>query len=1102
MMASMKIRLSHGVVASGLSAWAPGRSGPVPVADEPDLPLGDAIALGPAGATEEQVRRSVDELARLVAAGGTVAAGAGVDLGSGFRSARLAGARGDQRDAVLAALRVLGVEQAGRLGDRAGYLVALFGPAATKRVGAAAAQAIADGRWAAVQLASAASDVLGPEQLERVLALRPPEGSDFVQGPASSLAGHLRRVLGPLPGPRRLELLLDLWARVEERHAGLARRERLLATQSRRNRVEDLRQRRRHDDDELILSMLRATTAGSEPSLADAARWTPPRYYWHNRLGLLMQDALAATALLRTAVAVADHGLEDGLARSAALLGAAEALLPAWAVAAAVRKVPGLTGLPARPGAYVRDIHRRLSGDRPRDHRFAGFVRPRLACARDFALVIIDSVGELLDESPGVRDGVLRSWASPELRRWRTTAGYSPVRPPAAWEGIPSWTPRLLGDEEALSRRLAARPGQGSQDVEVVGDMLWYADLVDALAALYGHSAARGPLGTGFPWLDHDPPPPAEPLSPRLESVTLAVSGAAQLVALGASPPPHVRTWADFTGGLLAGTSIAEAITGEFQVPAPLAAMDATIIAGTSLTLRVARNARTLAEWSDYMGNCIAGQDYVDLARAGRSVLTGLYDKNGVLIVNAELVPRRPAVRGWRVGQIAARFNHAPDEATERRFHEWAEALPAAAVAETVPARPDEAPPSRTARRRPVPRLVEDAGPALAALARRAWQDEADGEVPGAFAALAGTAPDAALARLRRLRPGALADACSRALEAGTVTLHGLWAASGVRPLAAAVAALDPALRDRFGQLSLLFGEPPMPKSLRRLVRLPMIADAYALDLAGRGVRGAIGSLALRDDPVIARALAGRAAEPLLCALTLLITCRAPGIDLVTVAPPRAVTVPGYPATALNDEAGPWQRALPCARELGAETSALWEEISERGLRVPASWLAGDGWTALWARATGRSHKKGPIQRRALIPAAPATAGRYMKLKYGRCRRAAYNGSGTGKAPYKVTSSDAGLAHQGRCARASRICRCYPFSAGEKGRSSNRQPGQDFGGESPAASVMVRWQVVRSVVETLIRFRILVIAVAVAIMVAGVAILPRMSRTSSRSPHR
>src|SRR5262245_48574816 len=134
MMAPMKIRLAGGVVASGLSAWIP-RPGPVRLLDEADAPPGAAVALGPDGATDEQVRRAVAELTGLVKAGGVAAAGAGVDLGSGFRSARLAGARGDQRDAVLAALRVLRVENADRMGGRTGFLVALFGPRVTKRVG-------------------------------------------------------------------------------------------------------------------------------------------------------------------------------------------------------------------------------------------------------------------------------------------------------------------------------------------------------------------------------------------------------------------------------------------------------------------------------------------------------------------------------------------------------------------------------------------------------------------------------------------------------------------------------------------------------------------------------------------------------------------------------------------------------------------------------------------------------------------------------------------------------------------------------------------------------------------------------------------------------
>ncbi|MGP4028889.1 hypothetical protein [Actinomadura sp. 3N407] len=941
-------------MASGLGAWVARPAGPARLPDEADARPGEAVALGPEDAAEGDVEHAVAELARLVAAGRAVAAGAGVDLGAGFRSARLDGARGDHRDAVLAALRVVGLHDAGRLGDRTGFLVALFGPAVTKRVGAAAGRAVEEGRWAALHLAVAASDVLGPEQLERVLALEAPENVDVVPGGLPSVLGlYLRQVLEPVPRPRRLDLILDLWGRVLDHHAALARRKRRLATQSSRDRVPDLRARRRHYEDEWILNLLR-TSLGTvrDPSLADAARWTPDERYWRDRLQLIVQDALGATALLRTAVAVADHGLRDGLDRSEALVRAAAAQVDDMTAAHSARRVPGLTGIPARPAAHVREIHRRLSGGAPRDAGFAAYLRPRLTSARAYAVVIIEDVERLMDEMLGVRDETLRAWAATGLRDWREAVGYE--RPPAGWAGIPPWSGPLLRDTDPLHARPAGPDGPAT--VEMVGDLLWYADLVDALARLHGHDRARGTPGTGAPWFDHDPEPVAEPLAPRLDSITLAVSGAAQLVALGGVPPRGARTWPALTGGLMSGTAIAEALTGEFAVPAPLLARDGTALTGAGVRVKVARNARDLAEWADYMGNCIAGPAYVEGARSGRTGLVGLYDKDGMPVVNAELFPLRPSSRGWRVSEIAARFNIDPDEELERRFREWVAAIPGAVTEETVRV-PDEPAPVRPARRRAAPRLVEDAGPALGTLARRAWEETGPG-VLDVFAAVAATPPDAALVRLRRLGAAQLTSAVRRALDAGTVDLLGLWTATENRPLAAALDALDPALRDRFDRLPLLLDEPPLPKTLRRLIRLPAIADAYNLDLAGRRTRRAIGRLAVQDDPVIARALARRATEPLLCALIVAVHCdaSAAGTDLVPVTAPRRIRVPGYPATTLKDEDGPWRRALPAARELGADTAAFWDEIAAHGLRVPASWLASGGWTALWARA--HSHRR------------------------------------------------------------------------------------------------------------------------------------------------
>ncbi|MFI0368966.1 hypothetical protein ACH35V_13870 [Actinomadura sp. 1N219] len=944
----MKIRLAGGVVASGRCAWAARPAGPVRLPDGTAARPGEPVALGPDDASGQDVEHAVTELARLVRAGGAVAAGAGVDLGGGFRSARLDGARGDQRDAVLAALRVIGLDNAHKLGDRAGYLVALFGPAVTKRVGAAAARAVGEGRWAALHLAVAASDVLGPEQLERVLALEAPEDADLIPGGQPSVLGqHLRQVFRDVPRPRRLDLILDLWARVLQHHEGVARRKRRLATQSNRDRVPDLRKRRTHFEDEQILWRVRHALGVAEPSLADAARWVPDEHYWRRRLNWIIDDALGATALLRTAVAVADHGLEDGLERSARVIAAAAAEVDDLHATASARRVPGLTGLPARPAAYVRDIHRKLSGGKPRDARFAAYVRPRLSCARAFALLIIEDVGLAMRELRGPSAEYLRQWAATGLHSWRQAAGYA--RPPAEWAGIPPWTGPLLENAAPLHERLTS--GQDPAAVEMAGDLLWYADLVDALARLHGHERAQATPGTGEPWFEHDPEPVSERLAPRLDSVTLAVSGAAQLVALGGVPPRGARSWTGLTAGLLAGTAIAEALTGDFAVPAALLERDGTAVPGASVRFRIARSARDLSEWSEYMGNCIAGPVYLDDARSGRSGLAGLYDKHGLLVANAELLPLRPASRGWRVSEIAARFNDDPDEELERRFRDWVAAIPGPVKTEPVQVS-EELPPVRPApRRRAAPRLVEDVGPVLGPLAERAWRETAP-EVLGVFAALAATPPDAALVRLRRLGVERLTGAVRRALESGAVDLVGLWTATGSRPLGTALDTLDPALRDRFDQLPLLLGEPPLPKALRRLVKLPAIADAYALDLAGRRARLAIGVLAVQDDPALAAAVARRTTAPLLCALTVAVTCAAPETELATVTAPRSVRVPGFPATALDDDDGPWRRrALAVARELGADTTRFWDEIAAHGLRVPASWLPPGGWTALWARA-------------------------------------------------------------------------------------------------------------------------------------------------------
>ncbi|WP_165966930.1 hypothetical protein, partial [Actinomadura sp. 7K507] len=70
----MSIRLAWGVVASGRCAWAARPAGPARLPDDAGGRPGEAVALGPEDAAEEDVEHAVAELARLVAAGGVVAA--------------------------------------------------------------------------------------------------------------------------------------------------------------------------------------------------------------------------------------------------------------------------------------------------------------------------------------------------------------------------------------------------------------------------------------------------------------------------------------------------------------------------------------------------------------------------------------------------------------------------------------------------------------------------------------------------------------------------------------------------------------------------------------------------------------------------------------------------------------------------------------------------------------------------------------------------------------------------------------------------------------------------------------------------------------------
>ncbi|MFI6866777.1 hypothetical protein [Nocardia sp. NPDC050406] len=950
----MAVRLAWGVVAErDRRAWLLA-DGQVVDARDRELPDGAAVVLGPPDASDERVGAARAELSALIEAGGVVIAGAGVDVGDGFTSARLPGASGDRRDAVLAALRVLGVEGAERLGDRAATLVALFGVTATKPVGAAAEAAMRENRWAAVHLASAAADLLGPEQLERVLALRAPEGVDPVpSGAPSELAANLRHVLERYSGRRRLDLVLDVWEQVCARGTTLQRQRRLLARQD-LTVLEGLRERYRRHDDDLATEHVRAWHGYQQPTVTELARFVPKwPNFWQYAVLKVIEDAVAATVLLRLAMAVEEYGVEGGLARMRTRVAAASSMVKKSAVQAAQRPVDGLLALPARPIVHIRELDMRTRHQHPRDARFEQAVRERLATALPYALVVHEATHTLLCKAlPG--EFLPPRWDFPSLRGWRSAAGYTAVRPPETWQQQPVVRGHGLGS-------LAARREEDPAAEEDASDLLWYADLADAIAQVRGlpHAEIRHTWQTIHFDPDQSPPAP-DPLTPQPDSIPLAVAGTAQLLSLGAQAPARCRSWAELCAALMTSGAVAEALTSEFQVPETILATDGSRLPDTTARIEIARTARQLAQWSDYMGNCIAAPWYQNAACEGRSVLVALRDVDGTLLVNAEL---RATTVGWRVNEIRARFNADPDPALAKAFrhyvHSWQWPAPDSADNHE----PTE-PPAPPVHRGPTRSVLRDIGPRLRELSRESFS-HMDSALAALTALAAGGEADSStnsalrvrdprvLTALRRATAEELTRLCVEALAARRVTLPELWSATAARPMAAAVEALTPAVRERYPRLRQLVEDAPIAsKSLRLLVKDPDLAPSRSMDVVALRLRRTLARLALDGDPALSRALVRDPRTDLLCPLILAVTCASPKYTAtVAITRPRETTVPGFPVSSLSDPAGPWQRAWPAAAEIGFEPELFWGQVADTGLLAPAEWLSAGGWPALWRRA-------------------------------------------------------------------------------------------------------------------------------------------------------
>jgi len=660
---------------------------------------------------------------------------------------------------------------------------------------------------------------------------------------------------------------------------------------------------------------------------------------------------------VRTLIAMTEDGAVEGLRSCHDQIATASFLITDEGVARARSRVSGMIGIPARPGVYLRELAT-VNPDAVSDRRVKSFVDQRLARALDYARVVWRYLDVLLSDACDTeRPEIAEGWDCGHLRQWRRVAGFSPVRPPGQWR-----QPPMLAARPDLAQRLENNGPVDAVDVEMPADLVWYAELADVVAQLAGLDSAHTHYGDDLPRFSVElGPREQEPLRPPADSVSLALARAAQLVALGAEVPPRPRDWAELVDGLLGSAAVAEALTGAFPLPPTVAAFDGRSLPGTEAVLELARSPHQLAEWAGYMGNCIADTWYLDSASKGKCVLAALRQPDGRLIANVELLPRRPASRGWRVGELKARFNDEPDPELASRVAEWVASLPGPApVRRTAPTKVH----THTSRRPRRGGLTREVGELLATLAAEALESP---EAVSARTTLAAS-PDLATATALRRTPAARLDEMVRAgLAAGAPDLGGLWRATEVRPLAAAVAQLDPAVRERFGQLEFLLADAPLPPSVRRVARQPAVAEARTVDLVARRLRAALGRLARADDPVIAAAAPREVDTSMLCALVLAVSTAPgppPAAALTRITEPRRVAVPGFPASTLDDDAGPWRSAWPDAAELGADGSVTGAEadgtgvaglMAPIGLVVPTSWLGRGGWPALWARAARAS---------------------------------------------------------------------------------------------------------------------------------------------------